>query len=259
MPDDGEGFDAATSSSRSHSPLRPPISGDALDDEVNRLAGQQPPLSSSRSRSGALREETARILQLRMAERQRVAEVMAAERSAQRLESQYRRQERETAWRARLRTSPFAINLLAQSERIDEDAKVRLHDEARRQRQLESRKDQVKTEIILKALSETSDLEALRQEKRAIVLEERRLKALLDLERAKLRKKEDMLAAQRAEKERRSAKLRAIREQRQLEVEREEIERRALLMEKHELDGDESQFAYPVGRGVMGSLGGRLG
>jgi hypothetical protein len=47
---------------------------------------------------------------------------------------------------------------------------------------MEARKQKAKNEIILKALSEFSDLEALRKEKRAIMDEEQRLKALLSLE-----------------------------------------------------------------------------
>ena len=43
------------------------------------------------------------------------------------------------------------------------------------------------------ALSEPSDLEALRQEKRAIMMEEKRLKALLDLEKASAHRKADLL------------------------------------------------------------------
>ena len=90
------------------------------------------------------------------------------------------------------------------------------------------------------ALSEASDLEALRQEKRAIQLEEKRLKALLDLEKAGQHRKADLLvravrcegalllcrmqkrahcssprvqAAQRAERHRKSAKSQFYREQ----------------------------------------------
>ena len=59
----------------------------------------------------------------------------------------------------------------------------------------------------LQALSEQSDLEALRQEKRAIAMEERRLKALLDIEKAKAARAADRQAAARAERQRRQAKV----------------------------------------------------
>jgi len=60
----------------------------------------------------------------------------------------------------------------------------------------------VKAEIIVKALAEESDLEALRAEKRAILQEEQRLKALLGMEKVKLHRKADMQAAVRAERQR---------------------------------------------------------
>ena len=97
---------------------------------------------------------------------------------------------------------PFLVDLLAENERIDEENRIRLREETRRQKKLERRKNKVKNEIILKALAEASDLEALRAEKRMIAMEERRLKALLDLERAKTKNKQDLMAAHRAEKQR---------------------------------------------------------
>ena len=70
--------------------------------------------------------------------------------------------------------SPFLVDLLAENERIDEENKVRLTEAARRQKLLERRKEEAKNEIILRALQEASDLDALRKEKRIIMEEERR-------------------------------------------------------------------------------------
>ena len=60
---------------------------------------------------------------------------------------------------------------------------------------------------ILKALSEFADLDVLRREKRAILEEEQRLRALLALEKSKRAGKESRLAAERAMKQRAHAKL----------------------------------------------------
>lgn len=87
-----------------------------------------------------------------------------------------------------------------------------MREEARRQRLVEKRREDVKREIVLKALSEASDLEALRMEKRAILAEEKRLKALLELERMKAARKADRQAAARAEKQRQASKLEYRRE-----------------------------------------------
>ena len=64
-------------------------------------------------------------------------------------------------------------------------------EEERKRKEFLQRRDQAKNEIVLKALAEFSDLEALRREKRAILEEEQRLKALLALELANGRGKAD--------------------------------------------------------------------
>eukprot|EP00741_Cyanophora_paradoxa_P004800 tig00000829_g4657.t1 len=87
-------------------------------------------------------------------------------------------------WNARLDRSAYKVDLLAETERIEEENRVRLQSQARRARALESRKEQVKNEIILKALAEESDVEALRREKRLLAEEEKRLRAILDLEKS---------------------------------------------------------------------------
>ena len=45
---------------------------------------------------------------------------------------------------------------------------MKIEEEARRAKVFEERKQKIKTEIILKALAESNDLEQLRQEKRLI-------------------------------------------------------------------------------------------
>ena len=109
-------------------------------------------------------------------------------------------------WKHKMSNSPFMVNLVAETERIDEEHQIRLHEEDRRQMEIVNRQHSAKQEIILRALQEESDLEALRREKRAICEEERRLKALLDLEKTNGHRKADRLAAQRAEKQRHQTK-----------------------------------------------------
>lgn len=138
-------------------------------------------------------------------------------------------------WQKKMSNSPFHIDLVAESERIDEENRVRLREQQRRQKHNEKMREKVKNEIILKALSEASDLEALRQEKRAIQLEEKRLKALLDLERAGQHRKADLLAAQRAERHRKSAKSEYYRQQYRAAHKKRENQKTEILMEKHAL------------------------
>ena len=83
-----------------------------------------------------------------------------------------KRKKSEKTWQKKMKTSPFLVDLVAESERVDEENKVRLREQVKRQQILERRKEKVKNEIILQALSEVSDLETLRQEKRNIIIEE---------------------------------------------------------------------------------------
>lgn len=110
-------------------------------------------------------------------------------------------------WNKRLTNSPFNVDLVAEDERIYEENRIRREQEANIRKEVTERKEKAKNEIIIKALAEFSDMEALRQEKRAIMEEEHRLKALLTLEKANANLKADRLAAERAEKQRAQAKL----------------------------------------------------
>jgi ParB-like chromosome segregation protein Spo0J len=97
---------------------------------------------------------------------------------------------------------------------------------------IETRKTKVKNEIILKALSEQSDLDALRREKRAIQLEEKRLRALLDLEKTNGHRKQDLLAAQRAERHRKQQEVEYRRKQKQNELQETQQRTTRMLKEK---------------------------
>ena len=116
--------------------------------------------------------------------------------------------------------------------RIEEETRFRNQRRVSNERAIRKRKEKLKNEIILKAVSEESDLLALRDEKRAIIMEERRLKALLDLERANLRRKQDLLAAQRAERKRHQAKIEHRRQKYTQQMEAREKEKMLILKEK---------------------------
>ena len=68
------------------------------------------------------------------------------------------KQKKEAQWLRKMERSPLMVDLIAENERIDEENKVRIEEEARRERKLRMRKEKIKNEIVLKALSEVSDL-----------------------------------------------------------------------------------------------------
>uniref|UniRef100_A0A7S3PFA4 Uncharacterized protein n=1 Tax=Aplanochytrium stocchinoi TaxID=215587 RepID=A0A7S3PFA4_9STRA len=114
---------------------------------------------------------------------------------------------------------------------------MRISEQQRRQRLAERRRNKIKNDIILKALQEASDLDALRAEKRLIIEEERRLKALLGVEKTNSKKKQDLMAAMRAETHRRQMKHEHRRSQRVAFEEEIQQKSRLALLEKHGLTG----------------------
>jgi len=129
-----------------------------------------------------IRKESEAILAKNMMLREKTKEILYEKRMKHEKLIQDNREHRLQRWIQKTKNSPFAINLVAEDERILEETTIRTTEERERRSLIETRKDRAKNEIILKALSEFSDLEALRKEKRAILDEEQRLRALLSLE-----------------------------------------------------------------------------
>ncbi len=143
-------------------------------------------------------------------------------------------------WSKKLDRSSFLVDQVAESERIDEELRVKIEEEARRARLFEERKQRIKTEIILKALAESNDLEQLRQEKRLIQEEERRLKVQQELERREVgTKKEDMIRAAKEERRRRNEQ-QYMQQRNRLAIQQQEEEKRreAILMKMQMKYGD---------------------
>jgi hypothetical protein len=129
-----------------------------------------------------IRNESKAILAKNLMMREKTKQDMFEKRIQHEKLMQIARESRDSRWKSKTKHSPFAVNLVAEDERITEENTIRLKEENERRYTMEARKEKAKNEIILKALSEFSDLEALRKEKRAIMDEEQRLKALLSLE-----------------------------------------------------------------------------
>ncbi|CAN0328052.1 unnamed protein product [Ectocarpus sp. 12 AP-2014] len=183
---------------------------EALEYELNQMGlsveDLQPPEDGQFDRRAMARVESARIMSRRFIERDRVKDRMSAQTKRYRRRLQEGKHKKVQSWEKKTHRSPFLINLLAENERLDEENKVRLKEEARQARIREKRQEEAKNNIILQAMTESSDLEALRREKRAIIEEERCLKALMDIEKSSGHRKAQMLAALRAEKQRHAAK-----------------------------------------------------
>ena len=121
--------------------------------------------------------ESAQIMSKRFVQRGEVKNKLLSSRDSQQRRARDSRKQSQLQWQSKMEKSPFLVDLLAENERIEEENRIRIREETRRAKSLDKRKVKVKNVIILKALQEASDLDALRAEKRMIILEERRLKA----------------------------------------------------------------------------------
>merc|ERR1719203_1516711 len=95
--------------------------------------------------------------------------------------------ERDERWSRKLQRSPFAVDLVAENQRIDEENRVRDHVEQRRQRLLQGQNRDAHNSIFKRITAENDELERLRREKRILLENERQLKALRDVERSNAR------------------------------------------------------------------------
>ena len=161
----------------------------------------------SPERRNWVRRETAMIMSKNLIIRERTKEMMAHTHAERQKANAIQRELRMSKSLKKTASSPFAVDLAAEDERVAEENRIRTDEESSRTKRLTNRKEAAKNEIILRALSEFSDLDALRREKRAIQEEEQRLRALLSLEKASVSNKADRLAAERAQRQRRGAKL----------------------------------------------------
>ena len=153
-----------------------------------------------------VKRESAQILQRNLQARDKTKKNVEEDRQKRLGVLNKERKQRMDKWQNKTKTSPFAVDLVAEDERIHEENQIRMREMQETERKVNDRRTKAKNDIILKALSEFSDLEALRREKRAIMEEEQRLRALLSLEKVTIDGKSDRLAAMRAARQRAEAK-----------------------------------------------------
>lgn len=99
-----------------------------------------------------IRRESEAILTRNILLREKTKEVMYEKRlQHEKLVSQ-NRDERVNRWVDKTKNSPFAVNLVAEDERITEENQIRLKEEHERRRMIDNRKEKAKNEIILKVM-----------------------------------------------------------------------------------------------------------
>eukprot|EP00747_Dinoflagellata_sp_TGD_P212865 gnl/TRDRNA2_/TRDRNA2_85901_c0_seq1.p1 gnl/TRDRNA2_/TRDRNA2_85901_c0~~gnl/TRDRNA2_/TRDRNA2_85901_c0_seq1.p1 ORF type:complete len:274 (+),score=69.72 gnl/TRDRNA2_/TRDRNA2_85901_c0_seq1:9-830(+) len=133
------------------------------------------------------REESTKIMSVRFAQRDAVKNEMRRERLSHQQALAASQCERDERWSRKLQRSPFAVDLVAENQRIDEENRVRDHVEQRRQRLMAKRNREAHNAIFKRATAEADELDMLRTEKRMLLENERQLKALRDVEKSNAR------------------------------------------------------------------------
>mmetsp|Transcript_75384 Transcript_75384/g.172625 ORF Transcript_75384/g.172625 Transcript_75384/m.172625 type:complete len:243 (-) Transcript_75384:116-844(-) len=133
------------------------------------------------------REESTRILSYRFAQRDAVKDQLLKERGEYLMEMHRSKRERDQKWNRKLQRSPFAVDLVAENQRIDEENRVRAQIQLRKERLAAHRQREAHNVIFRRAVSETDELEILRREKRILLENEKQLKAMRDVEKTNAR------------------------------------------------------------------------
>eukprot|EP01006_Ploeotia_vitrea_P054660 TRINITY_DN67912_c0_g7_i1.p1 TRINITY_DN67912_c0_g7~~TRINITY_DN67912_c0_g7_i1.p1 ORF type:complete len:230 (-),score=27.99 TRINITY_DN67912_c0_g7_i1:629-1318(-) len=126
-------------------------------------------------------ETTGKIYTSRLNERKFLKAQYEFDREKKIAEQTIYRKEKQGEWKNRYSNSPFLVDLVADNERIEEEMYVKNEEEKRRQQRLAAKKKVVKSEIIVKALSEVSQSEQRRAQIRAALEAKKRTRALQDI------------------------------------------------------------------------------
>ncbi|CAL1143333.1 unnamed protein product [Cladocopium goreaui] len=112
------------------------------------------------------REESTKIMSIRFAQRDAVKHDMKQDRRVYLDRLLASQRERDERWARRLQKSPFAIDLVAEDQRISEENRVRQLVEQRRAKSTATRSREAHHRIFKRATAESDELDQLRREKR---------------------------------------------------------------------------------------------
>lgn len=147
------------------------------------------------------REESTKIMSVRYAQRDAVKAETRREKIFHLEKLSCSQRDRDERWSRKLQRSPFAVDLVAENQRIDEENRVQRSVEQRRQRVLAVRNREAHNSIFKKATAEADELGQLRKEKRLLLENEKQLRALRDVERSNARTAQIVLERRRQQLE----------------------------------------------------------
>lgn len=104
-----------------------------------------------------VKKESGKLLTKNILARDQAKERIFVERKERDLITEAVREERNRIWRNKTKNSPFAVDLVAETERIHEEGEIRTKEEQERRNRIESRRFKAKNDLILKVISCTLD------------------------------------------------------------------------------------------------------
>lgn len=99
-----------------------------------------------------IKKESAMVLTKNSMVRDKTKEDMFLARKEKDLLAEAVREERSRVWQKRTKNSPFAVNLVAETERIYEENQIRMKEEQERRDRIDSRREKAKNDLILKVI-----------------------------------------------------------------------------------------------------------
>ena len=173
-----EYLDTSKALVKSNKPLTKPnpprIADQAILEELKQQRRENRHKNDDRTRSIIARREN---------ERSYLKAQYEFEREKKNAEKVIYQRERAAQWSHRLAASPLGVDLVADSERIEEEVSQREAEEQRRRRKAERHRRKIKNEIVVKALAEVPLLDEARRQKREMLEDEKRQRALRDVHR----------------------------------------------------------------------------
>ncbi|CAE8660889.1 unnamed protein product, partial [Polarella glacialis] len=122
------------------------------------------------------REESTKIMSIRFAQRDAVKADLKQGRHVLNEKIRASQRDRDQRWSRRMQRSPFAVDLVAENQRIDEENRVRKLVEQKRLKEAVTRSRDAHNNIFRRATAESDELDTLRTEKRLLLENERQLK-----------------------------------------------------------------------------------
>lgn len=171
------------------SPLGSPSDDDYYDSigEMEKKEPEEAKLIRRLEMCARAREESTKIMSLRYAQRNNVREeYLREQRQFEKTENRVRR-ERYDRWSSKTQKSPFNIDLVAEHQRLDEESRMRDQLEQRKNKLASKRDRDAHNAIFKRAIQTQDELDLLRKEKRELLENEKRLKAMRDLEKSNAR------------------------------------------------------------------------